>query len=306
MLPNCMNRNGKQPLQHLAWSLSKSCFFREGRRLWKENQSNSQLSLSKFQKVIVGAYLILQDFSEGIFPPTFEDQQKVYDREISYSLQWPGLSVEDSFEVAQMKPFWFSSPGFQYLSDFVAVSSCLKKINVTPSMKLLELGCGTGWMSEFLAIMGFEVVGSTLSPHDIRAANMRVESLKVKGFDKKLSFIQTPMESIEKSLENDSIGTFDCIYVYEALHHAYNWQQTIESCSTCLKSGGWLLICNEPNLIHTMVSYRVSVLSETHEIGFNRSQLIAHIEKSGFRKPKILKNRIGFGIFPLWIAAQKR
>jgi len=300
-----MSTSSRTLLRHFARILSQSFLLDSGKELWELNRESKQLSLSKYQKAVTGIYLVLHDYSRGIFPPTFEDQQKVYDSEVSYSIQWPGLSVEKSFEVAQMKPFWFNQAGSQYLADFIDVMKFLEKLNITPPMKLLELGCGTGWMAEFLATMGFEVIGTTLSPHDIAAAHRRVESLSVKGFDKKLSFQQAPMEDLEENLGAIQLESFDCIYVYEALHHAYSWQKTIEECFRYLKPGGWLLICNEPNLVHTMVSYRVSILTDTHEIGFNRQKLISHMQKGGFSSPKILKNHFAFGVKPLWIAAQK-
>lgn len=296
-----MENSINKKLRYLSWLLSQSFMLKQGRLLWEENKKDHHIRLSKYQKLITGLYLISLDFSRGLYPPKFEDQQKVYDNEINYSLQWAGLSIKASFEAAQTKPFWFNASGTGYLQDFIDVVNFLRTLDIRPPMNLLEIGCGTGWMAEFLSTMGFDVVGTTLSPHDIQAANCRIQSLKAKGLDKKLSFLSVPMENLEESLDQ----TFDCIYVYEALHHAYSWQETIQSCFNCLKPNGWLLVCNEPNLIHTAVSYRVSILTNTHEIGFNRKELVKYMQKVGFKDIKILKNSFTFGIKSLWIAAQK-
>ncbi|MEL7006798.1 MAG: methyltransferase domain-containing protein, partial [Bacteroidota bacterium] len=114
-----------------------------------------------------------------------------------------------------------------------------------------------------------------------------------------------PMETVADNLPSGEKSTFDCVYVYEALHHAYSWEDTISSSFECLKPGGWLLICQEPNLIHTWVSYRISVLSNAHEIGMNRRSIIKHMRESGYRTVRILENRIGLGVRPIWLAAQK-
>lgn len=295
----------KSWLQGIAKAASKSFLFREARAIWEENKSNGQLYLSKSQKALVGMYLILNDFAENHFPPTFSNQKQLYDDEIEFTLMWPGLSAEASFEAAQSKPFWFGELGTQYITDFLEITHYLERLELHPPKKLLEIGCGTGWLSEFLAIMGFEVTGTTLSPHDIAAANRRVESLRTKGINRQLSFYQTPMETVDKCLQPDALETFDGVLVYEALHHAYSWEETIQACFRCLKPGGWLLVCAEPNLMHTAISYRVSVLTKTHEIGFNRRSLVTYLKKAGFSKHKILKNQLAFGVKSIWLAAQK-
>ncbi|MBD2260796.1 class I SAM-dependent methyltransferase [Pseudanabaena sp. FACHB-2040] len=300
-----MSNRTKAWSRWISGAASSSFLFNGARAIWEKNKSNGQLHLSKSQKALVGAYLVLNDFAEGKFPPTFEDQQKLYEDEIDFTLMWPGLSAEESFEVAQSKPFWFGRWGIQYLSDFLEITRYLEKLGLNPPKKLVEIGCGTGWLSEFLAIMGFEVIGTTLSPYDITAANCRVESLKTKGIHKQLNFCQAPMETVDKSLKAEDLATFDGVFVYEALHHAYSWQETIQACFRCLKPGGWLLICAEPNLMHTVISYRVSILTKTHEIGFNRRMLIAYLKKTGFSKHKILKNQFAFGVKSIWLAAQK-
>ncbi len=43
-----------------------------------ENSKNWNLSLSKLGKLQAGMYLILEDYSQGLFPPKFEDQAKTY------------------------------------------------------------------------------------------------------------------------------------------------------------------------------------------------------------------------------------
>ncbi len=41
---------------------------------------------------------------------------------------------------------------------------------------------------------------------------------------------------------------YEVVYVFEALHHAFDWRQAIQSSFECLRPGGWLLICQEPAL----------------------------------------------------------
>jgi cyclopropane fatty-acyl-phospholipid synthase-like methyltransferase len=210
-----------------------------------------------------------------------------------------------SAEVARSsmtKPFWIGKGGRTYLAHYNQILTCLEIVGVKPPAKILELGCGTGWMSEFLATTGFDVCGTTISEDDVLDANRRVKSLEVKGLSPALKFIAAPMESVHTELAADS---FDAVFVYEALHHAFDWRQAIRSAHGCLRENGWLLICNEPNVLHTCVSYRVAKLSNTHEIGFSKGDLVAELRKTGFRKIISTGAKLHCWFRPHWLLAKK-
>ncbi len=289
--------------QQLAKTISSSVFLSKGRSLWELNQQNWELPLTKIEKLLVGMYVILEDYSQGKFPPRFDDQKLAHEAEIAYRFSLPGLTESDVAESELRKPFWFGSSTGKYLTDFIDLVVVLEKLKIYPPQKLLELGCGTGWMSEFLALMKFEIVATSISPHDIRDAQTRIKSLEVKNLKANLKFIESSMETVAETVQNYEL--FDAVLVFEALHHAYDWRKAINSSYGCLKSGGWLLVCNEPNFFHTAVSYRIAKLSNTHEIGFKRSELIDHLKQTGFQNIQIMKNQLDWLVKPHWIAAQK-
>lgn len=288
--------------QKAAGALANSPLLRRGKNLFAENLKNWNLPLSKFGKLQAGSWLILDDYSKGTFPPTFPDQQKAYQAEKDYRFSIPGMSVEQVTHNSMTKPFWFGKIGRIYRGQFNQLTWCLEKIAINPPAKILELGCGTGWTAEFLATMGYEVCGTTISDDDIADANRRIESLKIKGLSPALKFVAAPMESVHQALAGES---FDAAFVYEALHHAFDWRESVRSTYTCLRSGGWLLICNEPNVLHTCVSYRVAKLSNTHEIGFSKSELIAELRKTGFNKIISTGAKMHCWFRPHWLLAQK-
>jgi len=292
-------------VEKIADILLDSFLFNGARGIWEKNRLDIGFPLSKLQKIWVGAYVILEHYRKGEFPPTFNDQCAVYENEVAYHDSLPGVSSQEAVEADLRKPFWFGVRDYQFLKDLIKVCRFFEDLNIRPSMKLLELGCGHGWMAESLVLMGFDVTGTTISSSDVKRACKRIESIREKGLEQNLCFIESPMETVADNLPSGEKSTFDCVYVYEALHHAYSWEDTISSSFECLKPGGWLLICQEPNLIHTWVSYRISVLSNAHEIGMNRRSIIKHMRESGYRTVRILENRIGLGVRPIWLAAQK-
>ena len=168
--------------------------------------------------------------------------------------------------------------------------------------KILELGCGAGWVAEFLAATGFDVCGTTISEWDVTDANLRIKSLEAKGIVPALRFVATPMESVHAAV---GAGVFDAVFVYEALHHAFDWRETMRAAFACLKPGGWMLVCNEPNLLHTFASYRVAKLSNSREIGFSRGELKAELRRTGFKKVTSTGVKLHCWFRPHWLLAQK-
>jgi len=272
--------------------------------LFERNCHEWNLPLSKFDKLLTGTYLILEDYSRGLFPPKFQDQAAAYAAEAAYHTNGvPGLDVE-SMRLGEMrKPFWHAQATERYLTGFIRLRSLLERLKLSPPARLLELGCGSGWMSEFLAMTGFDVTGTDVSPVGIEEANLRLKSVAVIGLDLKLRFKIAAMESVA-----DTVGPrdhYDAVFVSEALHHAFDWRSAVKSSFACLRPGGWLLVCNEPNVLHTFISYRTAKLSKTHEIGFSRRELIRHLEKTGFASVKYFGTPLHFWVKAHWIIAQR-
>lgn len=288
----------------LIGSICKSSSLTTIRNLSERNLKDINLLLSRRDKFLVGLYLILNDYAEGRFPPTFVDQQKAYDGENNYIYSLPGVTANKALDSLMQKPFWFGNLGRKYLADFIRLMGVLEKLSIHPPKRLLELGCGTGWMAEFLSLMNFEVVATSISGVEIERARTRINSISIKGINPHLIFMEAKMESINHAVQG--MDQFDAIYVYEALHHAYDWRKSIVSSFDCVKPGGWLLLCNEPGFLHTYISYRIGRISNTHEIGFRRSEIVKHLITTGFYKVINLGNIIDLGIRPHWIAAQKR
>jgi 2-polyprenyl-3-methyl-5-hydroxy-6-metoxy-1,4-benzoquinol methylase len=201
------------------------------------------------------------------------------------------------------KPFWFRQPAESYLTQFLRLLRLLERINVLPPARLLELGCGTGWVAEFLAIAGFDVVGTSIAPAEIEDAEARLRSIETKGLKAELRFEVAAMESVDQQI--GPLNHYDAVFVFEALHHAFDWRRAIESSFKCIRPGGWLLICSEPNRLHTFISYRVGKLSNTHEIGFSRGELTRCLAKVGFSQVKYVGTPFHFWVKHHWIAARK-
>ncbi len=291
--------------QRLAGALANSFLLSHGRNLMRRNEANYFLPLSKWEKLSAGIYLILRDYSTGLFPPTFADQQAAYEAEMNFYSSMTGLDRAEVIKGHIVKPFWDARHFGTYSRSFTKLVQVFESVGLKPGNRLLELGCGSGWVAEFLAIMGYRVVATSIGPDEIEIGHLRVKALKARGIDddKRLIFRRSPMESVDEVLKDQE--PFDCVFVSEALHHAYDWKKTIHTAYRCLKPGGWFILADEPNLIHTFVSYRIGRMTNTHEIGLSRKEMNAEMLKAGFRTTKVFSPRFDNRMSHLWMGGQR-
>src|SRR5579871_5571934 len=102
-------------MQKAAGWLAGSPLLRRGKDLYAENLRNWYHPMSKFGKIQAGLWLILNDYSQGLFPPKFTDRQKAYAGEKEYHSSIPGLDAAEVRHNNLTKPFWPGKSGRIYL-----------------------------------------------------------------------------------------------------------------------------------------------------------------------------------------------
>jgi SAM-dependent methyltransferase len=288
--------------KQLARWLANSKLLSNGRELLERNQSDWNMPVSRVQKLQMGIHLILKDYADGLFPPVFNDQRAAYEGEIKFR-DTIAADKAGTSEGELRKPYWFGGTARMYLQALITMLEDFERLGINPPQKLLELGCGSGWMAEAISKLGFDVVGTSIAPDDIQDGNQRIAGIRASGLPCKLEFRVAAMESVHEQVADRT--PFDAVWVFEALHHAYSWEETFASAYKCLRPGGWFLISREPNLLHTFVSYRVARLSNTHEIGMSRTKMRKRLKEIGFSRSIVLRNHLHCFHRPHWIAAQR-
>lgn len=104
--------------------------------------------------------------------------------------------------------------------------------------KILDVGCGRGWISIFLARLGYTVTGIDISPKSIGIAKKEAD-----GEGLKVDFIVGDYEDLDLKDE------FDAVIFRESLHYTSNKSDVLKRAYKSLKGGG-ILILFEPNWIH--------------------------------------------------------
>lgn len=277
---------------------------RPGKSLMERNWQNYFLPLSKWGKLAAGGYLILKDYSEGRFPPTFDDQAKAYQAEIDYCGQLAGTEKARLLHDATVKPFWGAAGFAKYGAGMTRLLGTFERLGLPRGAHVLELGCGSGWMTEFLALSGYRIRGTTIAPDDIEIGQRRTAALVARGLPaENLQFQAAPMETVDEVVGLGPV--FDAVFVFEALHHAFDWRRALHASARCLRPGGWLLLANEPNVLHTFISHRVARLANTHEIGMSRRELVAELRRAGLTQVRIIAPRLNNLVSDHWIAARR-
>src|SRR5881227_705202 len=122
-------------------------------------------------------------------------------------IDYPITIGEEGRTWLRNKPFWHEPRmTARLLIDFGYV---LQILDLHPGMSLVELGCGSGWMTRFAARHGLDAHGYDIAPEMIAIAR---ELAAQEGIEAK--FDVADMETLD--LEQ----RFDRALLYDALHHS--------------------------------------------------------------------------------------
>ena len=169
---------------------------------------------------------------------------------------------------------------FRHFCDFANIAVALA---LPPGSRILDVGCGSGWLSEYFARLGYVVHGIDISPELIEMARDRVKRV---GYDVdhetelQCTFAVHDMESGALS------DQFDGVVCYDSLHHFENERAVVRHLAAVTRYAGSLFIlegdrppegsATEAELLDVMHRY------ETLESPFSREYLRSLLDENGF------------------------
>jgi len=109
-----------------------------------------------------------------------------------------------------------------------------------PPCRILECGCGLGWLTYLLAKSGYEVVGQDVNA---KAVELARNHPMFRDLDRRPAFVQSDFEQLP--FDNE----FDAVIFFDSLHHSIDMQLAINRAFRALKQRG-TLIASEPGLGH--------------------------------------------------------
>lgn len=99
-------------------------------------------------------------------------------------------------------------------------------------LRLLDIGCGGGLLSEPMSRLGFEVVGADASEQNIKTAAVHADEQ-----DLVIDYRATTAEALNEASER-----FDIVLNMEVVEHVANPRRFLRDCAQMVKPGG-LMIC---------------------------------------------------------------
>jgi len=102
------------------------------------------------------------------------------------------------------------------------------------NMRILDVGCGAGLLSEPLARLGAEVIGLDAVQENIICAKEHASKDPI--VDGRVSYICSTIESFLQ--ENPDIKKFDAVVASEVIEHVDNPPHFVSTCSSLIDDGG--------------------------------------------------------------------
>jgi len=146
-----------------------------------------------------------------------------------------------------------------------------------PPARVLDCGCGTGWLSYFLARRGYDVVGTDISAEAIALARANPPFRDGPA----PTFIVADSESL------DLRETFDAVVFFDSLHHATDEAAALRSAFRALRRGG-MCIALEPGRGHARKSRAIDAEYDVTDKDMPPGRICRVGRSAGFTRCRVL------------------
>lgn len=137
------------------------------------------------------------------------------------------------------KPF-YAPPPDELVLCLRTFAHIVEQLSLGLRAQVLDVGCGPGWMSEFLARCGYWVTGIDISEDMVEVARSRIEAIEApigEAIEKpKAEFHAMPVGDLPWH------DRFDAAILYDTMHHFDNELKTLKVIQRALVPGGRIYI----------------------------------------------------------------
>ena len=196
---------------------------------------NNQMADADYNRAIEG---------EGEYWDSFV-AQRLMRGEIPGSIDWR-LTFTQFRHNHGWRPFCLGPNGINFRMD--EIRHVLRTAVPRPGVRVLDLGCGAGWLSLEMARLGANVLALDISPANLALARYMAETnarnspylykrFAGVGYDPGL-FGSVRYEFADLNNARLPAGEFDAVVVWDSLHHIANLEGLLEQVRGALKPGG--------------------------------------------------------------------
>jgi 2-polyprenyl-6-hydroxyphenyl methylase/3-demethylubiquinone-9 3-methyltransferase len=144
---------------------------------------------------------------------------------------------------------------------FIRDAACRKferdgrKLDCLKGLRILDIGCGGGLLSEPLARLGASVVGA-----DPAETNIEVARLHAKQSGLEVDYRATTAEALANAAEK-----FDIVLAMEVIEHVADVELFIARCAEMVKPGGFMVVAT---LNRTLKSFGLAIVGAEYILGW--------------------------------------
>lgn len=146
-------------------------------------------------------------------------------------------AVQRALRYSFNKPFALEW-GYEPFVKWATIAAAMSGLGVQEGASVLDVGCGEGWTTLFLAEAGFEPLGVDLAPARVQM-----------GIDRAARWGSAARFEVQDMERIDVGRQFDFVLVYDALHHTSRQAVSVQRIAAHVKPGGWVLF-GEPSWLH--------------------------------------------------------
>jgi 2-polyprenyl-3-methyl-5-hydroxy-6-metoxy-1,4-benzoquinol methylase/glycosyltransferase involved in cell wall biosynthesis len=169
---------------------------------------------------------------------------------------------------------------FRHFCDFANIAVAL---SLPAGSTILDVGCGSGWLSEYFARLGYVVKGIDISPELIQMSRDRIARVPYDVDHETNPRCEFEVHDIESGPVG---GQFDGVICYDSLHHFENERAVIAHLAEATRYGGSLFILegDRPPAGSATEDELVGVMERfgTLESPFSRDYLARLLDEHGF------------------------
>jgi len=168
----------------------------------------------------------------------------------------------------------------RHFCDFANMAVALA---LPPGSRILDLGCGSGWLCEYFARLGYQVTGIDISPALVAVARERLSKVPYGLDHEKILNYRFLVHDVEAEPLKEA---FEAIICYDSLHHFEDERAVLKNVAAMLDYGGQLFVLEgeqPPEGSETEVELRNAMRQyETLESPFSRDYLLSLLREHGF------------------------
>ena len=160
-----------------------------------------------------------------------------------------------------------------YLRNF---TNALALLQLRGGSRILDVGCGGGWVSHLLSKMGYRTFGIDISDNFIRLARKRLAADPWSGLTAEEAEARFAVHDIEAApLPAQFNNSFDAIWLESCLHHLVDPISALTHLATALNDEGVILLIEGENRLGPIKEQYLAVMREfaTLERPYARSEL---------------------------------